>query len=81
MERALEATLRDRTGFSLEDFDLLYTFPTGHDLFSDLVALHASPRAVFAVFGLGSVLPRYDGLRPLRGDNPVGGCLGLYRRE
>jgi len=78
---ALHERIRGRTGLSLEDFDLFYTYLTLHDVFARLVAEKAKTGAVFMVYGLDQVLPRYEGLTRLRRLIPRENKLVLYRKE
>ena len=61
--------------------DLFYTYLTMQEEFAALVARKAKPGALFMVYGLDRILPRYSGLRLLTPDWALEGILALYRKE
>lgn len=68
------------TGFDFEDFDLFYTYLIMHEEFGAMIAERAAPGALFLVYGLDRIMPRYEGLR-LRDDlSPLNGILGVYEK-
>jgi hypothetical protein len=77
-ERVHEAIKRE-TGVPFEAFDLFYTYLTLHEEFARLIRERAKRGSVFMVYGVQSVLPRYEGLLLLE-PSPVGGALACYRK-
>ena len=69
------------TGFGFADIDVFYTHFTLHDVFADKIARQAKAGAVYLVYGLDRVVPRYPGLRALTSDRSLHGVLGVYQKE
>jgi len=70
----------EETGIAIEDFDLFYTYLTMHEEFADLISRKAKPGALFMVYGLERIMPRYERLETLTPKTPIEGILGLYRK-
>jgi hypothetical protein len=69
-----------KTGLSLSQFDLFYTYLVMHDEFARLIAERAKKGALFMVYGLDRILPRYEGLRLLLSPSPPGGIVAVYQK-
>jgi len=68
------------TGLAFEDFDLFYTYLIMHEEFAAMIAERAAKGAVFLIYGLDRIMPRYTGLR-LRDDlSPLNGIIGVYEK-
>ena len=80
MDETVHRRIERETGFGLEDFDLFYTYLVMHQEFADLLARCARPGAVFMVYGLSGILPRYPGFRLLPDFSPLEGILAVYRK-
>jgi SAM-dependent methyltransferase len=80
-EDSLQKEILSRSGVAFEDFDLFYTYLVMHEEFADLIAREAKRDAVFLVYGVDKVLPRYEGLRRIDPLSPIGGILGVYIKE
>jgi hypothetical protein len=78
---ALHETIRQETGTGFEQFDLFYTYLTMQEEFAEMIAERARSGAVFMVYGLERILPRFKGLRLLTPERPLQGVLALYRKE
>lgn len=74
-------TIEAETGTSFEAFDLFYTYLTMQDEFAELIARKARPGAVFAVYGLERILPRFQGFELLTPERSLYGILALYRKR
>lgn len=72
--------IRDSADFDLSDFDLFYTYLIMHEEFSRLVLKKAKRGAIFMVYGLDRIMPRYEGLRLIEKLSPLEGILALYRK-
>jgi hypothetical protein len=81
MDPALHERVRHKTGLGLDAFDLFYTYLTMQDEFAALIRQEAKKGALFMVYGLERILPRFGGLRLLNPGNPLEGILALYRKE
>lgn len=71
----------NKTGVTLRDVDIFYTYITLHDAFAELIAEKARPGAFYMVYGFNSVLPRYDGFTLLEPDLGNQGLIALYRKS
>ena len=80
MDDKVHETVRRKTGFGLEDFDLFYTYLTMQEEFAYLIAQKARPGAIFMVYGLEKILPRFEGLRLLTPERSLDGILALYKK-
>ena len=80
-DTTLHESIKRQTGVGFDDFDLFYTYLTMLDEFADLILRKAREGAVFMVYGLERVMPRYRGLRMLTPDGSLEGILALYKKE
>lgn len=80
-DEALQEAVRAKTGMEFDQFDLFYTYLTMQEEFAELIARKARPGAVFMVYGLKNILPRFRGLRLLTPERTLEGILALYRKE
>lgn len=81
LDKASHELIRQETGTGFEQFDLFYTYLTLQEEFAGMIAEKAKPGAVFMVYGLGRIFPRFKGLRLLTPQGPLQGVLALYRKE
>ena len=81
---SLDPALHDRilndTGLKIENIDLFYTYLTLHEEIAELVAQRARPGALFMVYGLEKIMPRYDRLELITHAEPLEGILAVYRK-
>jgi SAM-dependent methyltransferase len=81
---SLDPDLHDRvfhkTGVTIEDIDLFYTYLTMHEEIADLITQRAKSGALFMVYGLEKIMPRYDGLELITPEKPLEGILAVYRK-
>jgi SAM-dependent methyltransferase len=81
---AVSAAVHDRvfreTGVTFRRFDLFYTYLVMHEEFAQLIAREGKQGAVFLVYGLQKILPRYPGLHLLDHLSPLEGIVGIYRK-
>jgi hypothetical protein len=81
---ALDTKLHEKifreTGIAIEECDLFYTYLTMHEEFADLISRKAKPGALFMVYGLERIMPRYDELEILTPYESIEGILALYRK-
>ncbi len=76
----LHNRIADATGLAFEDFDLFYTYLTMQEEFAALIAQKAKPGAIFAVYGLNRIQPRFPGLELLTPGRALNDTLALYRK-
>ncbi|MFC1580169.1 hypothetical protein ACFL4N_04590 [Thermodesulfobacteriota bacterium] len=79
MDRSLHGAIQEDTGIGLEDFDFFYTYLTMQEEFAELIVQRAKKGAIFMVYGLEKILPRWDGLTLLT-EQPLEGILALYKK-
>ncbi len=77
----LHARIFQETGVSIENTDLFYTYLTLHEEISELVVDRGKNGAVFMVYGLEKIIPRYEGLELLTPDTPLEGIIAVYRKS
>ena len=81
---SLDADLHSRvfhkTGVAIEDIDLFYTYLTMHEEIAELITQRAKSGALFMVYGLEKIMPRYDGLELITPEKPLEGILAVYRK-
>jgi len=80
MDDGLHQTIRKETGVSFEEFDLFYTYLTMQEEFAELITRKAKKDAIFMVYGLEKIMPRFEGLRLLTPEKPMEGILALYQK-
>jgi len=73
--------IKEATGKLFNQFDFFYTYLVMHEEFSQFISQKAKSGAIFMVYGLGGVLPRYQGLELLKDLSPMDNILGLYRKR
>jgi hypothetical protein len=49
--------------------------------FAELIARKAKPGALFMVYGLEKILPRFPGFRLLTPEKPLSGIIAVYRKN
>ena len=69
------------TGLDLADFDFFYTYLIMNEEFAHMLAEKAKKGAVYMVYGLHKIMPRYPGFRLMRELSPMEGVLALYEKE
>ena len=79
MDVSLHERVYNKAGVRFEDYDLFYTYLTMQEEFAALISQRAKGGAVFMVYGLEKILPRFDGLRVLT-ETPLQGILALYQK-
>ncbi|MBW1781426.1 MAG: hypothetical protein JRL30_11890 [Deltaproteobacteria bacterium] len=78
-ERLHDAVERT-TGLRFEAFHLFYTYLVMHDDFAGMLSEKARKGAIFMVYGLHKILPKYPGFRLLQDLSPMEGILALYQK-
>ncbi len=81
MDESLHARIHHDTGVRFDQFDLFYTYLTMQEEFAELIARKARPGAVFMVYGLDKIIPRFAGLRLLTPDRLLEGIVALYQKR
>ncbi|MCP4680923.1 MAG: hypothetical protein GY864_01150 [Desulfobacterales bacterium] len=77
----VHSRISKETGLGFEDFDLFYTYLIMHEEFAELIREKAKAGAIFMVYGLSKIMPKYNGLKLLDRISPMEGILALYRKE
>lgn len=80
LDTNLHESISNETGVAINEFDLFYTYLTMHEEFAELIAQKAKPGALFMVYGLERIMPRYRKLEILTPEAPIEGILALYRK-
>ena len=79
-DERLHQRVQKETGIPFEAFDLYYTYLTMQEEFAGLIARKAKKGAIFAVYGLERIQPRFPGLRLRTPDRALNGVLALYEK-
>lgn len=80
MDESLHDRIRREAGVPFGQFDLFYTYLTMQEEYAELIARKAKPGAVFMVYGLEKIIPRFPGLRLLTEGRPLEGTIALYQK-
>jgi SAM-dependent methyltransferase len=80
MDESLHDRISLETGIRFDQFDLFYTYLTMQEEFAELILRKAKPGAVFMVYGLEKIIPRFAGLRLLTPERPLEGIVTLYQK-
>jgi len=80
MDESLHDRIRHETGVRFDQFDVFYTYLTMQEEFAELIARKAKPGALFMIYGLEKILPRFTGLRLLTPERPPEGIIALYQK-
>jgi hypothetical protein len=81
MDKDFYKFIYDRTEINFHDFDIYYTYLTMYEEFAGLISSNAKKGALFMIYGLERILPRFDGLSLLTPDTPMEGILAVYQKE
>ena len=79
-DESLHDRIHRETGVRFDQFDLFYTYLTMQEEFAELIARKARPGALFMVYGLEKILPRFTGLHLLTPERPLAGIMALYQK-
>jgi hypothetical protein len=80
MDESLHDRIHRETGVPFGQFDLFYTYLTMQEEFAELIARKAKSGALFMVYGLEKIIPRFSGLHLLTPDRPLEGIIALYQK-
>lgn len=81
MDEGVHERISQETGFSLADFDFFYTYLMMHEEFAHMLAEKAKKGAIYMVYGLNDIMPRYPGFRLMKALSPLERVLALYEKE
>ena len=81
MDNAVHDRIVRETSLEIADFDLFYTYLIMHEEFALMLSEKAKKGAVYMVYGLHKILPRYKGFRLMKELSPMEGVLALYEKE
>jgi hypothetical protein len=73
--------IEQETGISFGKVDLFYTYLVMQEEFAQIIAQHAKNGAVFMIYGLHQILPKFEGLILLEDISPMEGTLAIYRKK
>lgn len=76
----LHRIVESGTGLPFGDFDIYYTYLVMQAEFAEMLSARAKTGAVYMVYGLGPILPRFAGFELIDSLSPMEGVLALYRR-
>ncbi len=79
-DESLHDRIHRETGVRFDQIDLFYTYLTMQEEFAELIVRKAKPGAVFMVYGLEKIIPRFTGLRLLTPERPLEGIVALYQK-
>ena len=80
-DEAVHGQISHETSLNLADFDFFYTYLIMHEEFAHMLAEKAKKGAVYMVYGLHKIMPRYPGFRLMEEFSPMEGVLALYEKE
>ena len=80
VDESLHDRIHRETGVRFDQFDLFYTYLTMQEEFAELIARKARSGAIFMVYGLEKIIPRFTGFHLLTPERPLEGILALYRK-
>jgi hypothetical protein len=79
-DEKVHGTIRRQTGLAFHRFDLFYSFQPLQQELAERISRLARPGAVWIVYGVGDILPRFPGLTLRTQDKALEGILALYRK-
>ncbi len=80
-DQAVHDRIFQETSMEIADFDLFYTYLIMHEEFAHMLSEKAKKGAIYMVYGLHKILPRYKGFRLMKELSPMEGVLALYKKE
>jgi hypothetical protein len=80
MDESLHDRVHHETGIPFNQFDVFYTYLPMQVEFAELIARKAKSGALFMVYGLEKIIPRFTGLRLLTPERPLEGIVALYQK-
>jgi hypothetical protein len=79
-DEPLHDRIHHETGVRFDQVDLFYTYLTMQEEFAELIVRKAKTGAVFMVYGLEKIIPRFTGLRLLTPEKSLEGIVALYQK-
>ncbi len=70
--------IKQKTGFSIEDFDIFYTYLFMYEEIADLIRKRGKRSAILVIYGIGKIFPKIKDFEPVF-SYPLEGILGIYR--
>jgi len=80
VDESLHDRIHRETGVRFDQFDLFYTYLTMQEEFAELIARKARSGAIFMVYGLEKIIPRFTGFHLLTPERPLEGIVALYQK-
>ena len=80
-DEVVHEEIRGETGVPFQEFDLFYTYLVMHEEFAELIAEKGKRGAIFMVYGLQKILPKYHGFHLLDHISPMEGILAFYQKK
>lgn len=80
LEWSVYESIHKEIGVDFEGFDIFYTYLSMQEEFAGLIIDRARKGAVFMIYGLEKIMPKYEGLSLLTPETPLKGALALYRK-
>ena len=80
-DEAVHEQIFQETTLALSDFDFFYTYLIMHEEFAHMLAEKAKKGAIYMVYGLHKIMPRYPGFRLMKELSPMEEVLALYEKE
>ena len=80
-DKVVHGQIAQETGLSLSEFDFFYTYLIMHEEFARMLSEKAKKGAIYMVYGLHRIMPRYSGFRLMTEFSPMEGVLALYEKE
>jgi len=80
-DESVHGQISRETGLNLADFDFFYTYLIMHEEFAQMLSEKAKKGAIYMVYGLHKIMPRYPGFRLMKEFSPMEGVLALYEKE
>ncbi len=81
MDEKVHDRILRKTGLGIADFDLFYTYLIMHEEFAQMLAKKAKAGAIYMVYGLHRIMPRYEGFQLMKNLSPLEGVLAIYKKE
>ena len=80
-DEAVHDRIFKETSLDLSGFDFFYTYLIMHEEFAHMLSEKAKEGAIYMVYGLHKIMPRYPGFRLMKEFSPMEGVLALYKKE
>ena len=81
LSESIHRTIEEKTGITIRDVDIFYTYITLHDVYAEMLRDKAKIGSYYMVYGFSGIIPSYDGFSLLDPDVSGKKTVALYCKK